>query len=169
MPLTDIVLAIVAGLIRVIIIPAILLGLLILSWRVSRTPADHPHAHTSNVLALWLGLVLFVITVTLDITSGFLGPSDRVDAYSQPLLYIILGCAIGMLLMGLVDRFASTRGAPVFVTAISASSLISLYAYLFIDYLRQPLVLLALSILAGCLVYAVFFPEKIAQFFTNRY
>jgi hypothetical protein len=159
--------------IRVFVIPFILLAILRLAWVIAHAPSSDKNQEVSKRLAFWLGFAIFVLVVVVSLSTGFLTRSGT-DLFSglvsqNPLSddvllsHIALGVILGAAIMAGVHLLIRLRAISIFVALLATTSLAGLYYYILGDQLRDPILVVTISMLIGALAYAMFFPESLTN------
>lgn len=154
--------------IRFLVVPAILGITVYVSKYIAWLPSENEYQRISKTYAFWLGCVIFVLVVGLNIFTGFLIPDQPVDAFRVALLFVTGGFIVGAAMMAAVHSFIKTRAISIFVLILSSSGLSTMYFYLFVERLRDAILLLAVSMLIGSLAYVVLFPSVVKSFDGNN-
>jgi hypothetical protein len=165
--MTGFFLTVISLLVSVIVVPAILLAMLLLGYHIAFLPSPNPDQRVSSIMAFWLGIAIFGVIVILNIWGGFFVPATPLSAFDRYWLWVPLGTLSAFILIGAVDSFLQTRARAILVVLLSASSLVSLYFYAFVERLRDPIVLLAGGVLLGALLYTVLFPRIVRELLTG--
>lgn len=145
-------------LIRVLFVPSILLGLLLLAWYIVRIPAT-ADAEVAKSSAFTLGIVLFVLVMVLNLFGTLFKTAPNFAVFENPWGHLVVGFLIGAGLIWGVDRFVESKLISVFITGLASISLVALYFYTFIEAFRDPILAYTVSMLVGGLVYVVVVPS----------
>lgn len=143
--------------VRGVLVPAVLLILLVISWLVAyRSQSANPSQRMSKLLAFWFGVALFIIVV---VSTLFVGPATAIgfDGTAADFAFLAgLGVALGLLVMFAVDVLIRIRAASIFIAVLSSTSLIGLYYYALTVASRNPVLIIVLGMLVGGLFYGAF-------------
>ena len=164
------VLRVVDSLIRWLLVPGILLGLLGLAIHIMRLPSKSEDAgemradRVSKLMALFLGLSAFVLVLVLSLSTGMPMQSHGAgNAASFTWWYLPIGFVLGVATMTAVDQFLEAKGiSSMLVAILSGTSLVVLYFYL-INSWRTEILISTMGFVIGALVYTVFFPTLITK------
>ena len=157
----DFSLGLVIGLIRVFVIPGILIGMFGLSIFLVMVAETDKYQATSSRFALALGLAGFVLVVILSRFTGFLVPQQPLNVFQHIWPYIIGGFITGVALIAAFHSFLKSRAISILILVLSCTSLSALYFYVFVNELRDALLVSTVSLLVGSLAYVVLFPKVI--------
>lgn len=147
--------------IRFLVIPSILGGMVWLGWHIVQLPAHSEDQKISKTYAFWLGWVIFVLIVTLSLFSRFFTPEHSINAFGRVWFYVAIGFVAGFAIVAAVHSFLEIRAISALVLILTSSGSIALYFYIFVNTLRDAILLLAVSSLGGALAYVVFFPNVV--------
>lgn len=149
--------------VRWMIVPLILLSLLVFGERIGRAPALHSDKRLSARAGFWAGLVFTVIYVIASL--GSIAPAG-LGLGAMPgfrLLPLLLGLAAGFILLWGVWIALPTRFLGLVTLALSTSSSVALFSYVFIGAMHGWVMYWTLGAALGMLLFTVFFPSAIRQ------
>jgi hypothetical protein len=149
-----------------VIVPLIMLAILYFAQRVSGAPGIHPDKRLSARAGFWAGLLIAVIFVMVSLSS-ITGPDLRVGETLPDFRFLplVLGIFVGFALLFGAWIALPTRFLGVITMALSSTSSIALFAYLFIQYMHSWMLFWSLGAALGFLLFMIFFPQAIRQIF----
>ena len=160
-PAGDVLAGLIGGTIRIAVVPAILIAMLLLSWRIVRLPSPSTDQRVSKVYALWLGFGVFVLVVILNLYTDFFVPQRPLEAFQRAWLYAVGGFIAGVALLAAVHSFLETRAISILILVLSSASSSAIYFYVLVDGLREAILISTVSLLVGSLAYVVMFPGAV--------
>ncbi len=142
-----------------IILPIILIGLFLYGVVIWHQVSDTDLKAAAGA-GFWAGLVLFVIFVVSQLTEIRNPQFDLKGAIIFNPFLIGLGVVSGFGMMFGIRYSVPTRAVGAVVLLLTASSLTALYGYVFIESIRGLVLLLALGVALGTLLYRTFVRES---------
>jgi hypothetical protein len=152
------------ALIKGLLVPAILLGVLALAFVLANVPVSISRQFTSKHIALILGFVLFALVVVIH---QLVGSGARLSWTFSRWWYVLISPAaifVGLLMVPLVTPSSLQNSSALFVALLAWASLTAFYFYCAVGYLRNFVAVCTIGLLCGILLYLVLHPEMLSQF-----
>jgi hypothetical protein len=161
MDIIQIILSVIGFIIAAILVPGVLLVIFLQTLRLAASRSGPAARQVRKWLALLLGLSIFALLVTLHIFGKLFVPTKGTDTFESLWVFVLAGFITGMLLLIFIHIYSTNAKEilePIFIALLSATTLSSLYLYLFIDAYRGAILATTLGMIVGALLYAIFDP-----------
>ncbi len=145
------------------IVPGIMLALFLFGRTILARNTSDADLKTSASAGFWAGLVLLVIFVVSQLHKIRTPTFDVTELPGLDPAPTGVGFVLGFAFLWAARYMAPTRLVGLIVLLLTATSSISLYAYIFIESLRSMVLFLALGTALGALLHMVFFPGSVRQ------
>lgn len=158
------------GIFVVLVIPGVLLLLFSLSLILAgKAESDHPDRRVRRIMSLWLGIAVFALLVILNLFTDAFVPREPLHISEAPWGHVAVAVSAGAVLLAAIHELRKSSLMAILIAVLSAGSLTTLYFYIFIEKLREPVVIYAPSIVVGALAYVAFMPAPAKDLFEDLF